>query len=114
MKKDIFYYWKIGKLLCSLEKSCFNIHEKFSNYFSYYYGDSFFYTRENLYLMERFYLSFPIFYDSLSLLSWNQYRILFQIHDREEMFFYFRLSIFFHSDEKETLDFIDNRYFLRI
>ena len=114
LNTDIFYYWKIGKLLYTLENSSFNIHEKFSNYFSYYYGRSSFYTRENMYLMKRFYLNFPIFYDALNSLSWNQYRLLFQIKDKQEMYFYFRLSLYFHSDLIETSLFIHNNYFLRI
>ena len=114
LNKDIYYYWKIGKLIYSLEESCMNVHQRFSEYFSYYYGNSNIYTRENLYLMKRFYINFPIFYETLNLLSWNQYCLLFQIKNKQEMYFYFRLSLYFHSDLDETSQFIHNRYFLRI
>ena len=47
-------------------------------------------------LMELFYLNFPIYYSKLNNITWDQYKLLFTIDDKEERLFYFYLSLFFN------------------
>ena len=81
---------------------------------SYYFGNSYLFTRDNIHFMERFYLNFPIYYSKLDNITWDQYKLLLMIEDKKERFFYFYLSLFFNSDIDETKEFINNNYFLRI
>ena len=113
INNSIYLYWNIGRRICEKNKYQ-NIIEKYSNYLSYYYGNSYFFTRENIHYMKRFYLDFPIYYDKLCSISWEQYRLLLKIRDKKERFFYYRLSLLFKSDYKDTLEFIDNKYYFRI
>ena len=64
--------------------------------------------------MKRLYLSFPIFYDKLNNISWDQYEVLLNIKDKKERFFYFYLSLLFRCDYNGTLELIDNEYYFRI
>ena len=113
-KDKLFLFWNIGKIAYEKEKDYENIIEKLANFCSYRFGDSFFHNRENINLMKLFYLSFPIYYKDLEKITWDQYQLLFQIKDKKERFFYFTLSLLFDSDYSETLDFIQNDYYLRI
>ncbi len=114
MQYPISLFWKIGKIVCEEKESCENIIQKYSDYCSYYFGDSILFTRENLHLMKRFYLNFPIFYKELENMSWEQYQILLKIHNKKERYFYFYLSLLFHSDYEETCEFILNQYYNRL
>jgi len=91
-----------------------NVIQKYSDYCSYYFGDSILFTRENIHLMKRFYMNFPIFYPKMKDISWNQFQLLLKIPNREERFFYYSLSLLFQSDYTETFEFIKNQYFVRI
>lgn len=64
--------------------------------------------------MKKLYLSFPIFYDKLNNISWDQYKLLLSINDKKERFFYFYLTLLFKCDYNGTLEFVKNDYFLRI
>lgn len=110
----LILYWKIGKDVCEKKELYENIVEKYSDYYTYLFGNSFLFTRENIHLMKRFYLNFPIYYSSLEKISWEQYKLLLSICNHEERFFYFRLSLLFESDYDGTVDFIKNQYFLRL
>ena len=107
-------FWKIGKDVYDRELVCSNIIEKYSNYYTYYFGNSFLFTRENIHLMKRFYMNFPIYYDALENFSWEQYKLLLAVENKKERYFYFSLLLLFHSDYEETLEFIYNQYYLRI
>ena len=107
-------FWKIGKDVYE-KKDCYeNIVEKYSDYYTYLFGNSFLFTRENIHFMKRFYMNFPIFSSFLEKISWEQHKVLLTICDRNERYFYFRLTLLFHSDYHEMLDFIQNEYYLRI
>ena len=110
----IFLFWNIGKRVYEEEKTCGNIVQKYSDHYSYYYGNSSLFTRENIHLMKRFYMNFPIYYSKLEMFSWKQYQLLLNIVDKKERFFYYSLSLLFHSDYEETLNFILNQYYIRI
>lgn len=114
IKPNLCSLWKIGKNVHSNREKYNNVVEKYSDYFSYYFGNSYLFTRDNIHLMERFYLNFPIYYDKLNNISWEQYKLLLKIRDKKERFFYFHLSLFFNSDFDETNEFIDNNYYVRI
>jgi hypothetical protein len=64
--------------------------------------------------MKSFYLNFPIYYKTLEKIDWNQYKVLLNIIDKDERYFYFRLSLLYNSNYSEMLEFINNKYFIRI
>ncbi len=106
--------WKIGKLSYELNSCYENIFDKFSTYFSYYFGNSYLFTRKNIKYMRKFYLQFPIYYPTLENVSWSQFLLILNIDNREEAFFYYLLVIFFNCDYEETYNLIKNNYFNRI
>lgn len=114
IKPNLCSLWKIGKNVHNNREKYNNVVEKYSDYFSYYFGNSYLFTRDNIHLMERFYLNFPIYYDKLNNISWEQYKLLLKIKDKKERFFYFYLSLFFNSNLDETNEFINNNYYVRI
>ena len=114
IKKDLYYIWRIGRSIHNKKNKYNNIIQKYSTYLSYYFGNSYFFTIDNIYLMEMFYLNFPIYYSKLNSISWEQYKLLLRIKNKKERFFYFYLSLFFDSDFNETKEFIVNNYFFRI
>lgn len=109
---SLLLFWSIGKQV--YEDNSINAVEKYSNHYSYYYGNSYLFNRENIRLMKVFYMCFPIFYKKLNNISWDQYKLLFNINDRKERLFYFYISLFFNSDFDDTNDFINNNYYIRI
>ncbi len=111
---QLYSFWKIGKFAYERQNYYDNVIEKLSIYCSYHFGDSLLYTRENIHLMKRFYLNFPIFCKKLNILSWEQYQLFLMIPNRKERHFYFYLSLLFHSDYQETFEFISNDYYARI
>ncbi len=114
ISNKLILYWKIGKDVCEKKELYENVVEKYSNYYTYLFGNSFLFTRENIHFMKRFYLNFPIFYSLLEKISWEQYKVLLNIRNRDERFFYFQLSLLFNSDFEGTVDFIRNQYYFRI
>lgn len=114
MHNKIYIFWNIGKSVYENENNYLNIIEKYSDYYSYYYGNSFLFTRENIRLMKKFYLTFPIFYFDLERLSWEQYKLLFLINNYKERYFYFYISLFFNYDYLETKSLIINNCYKRI
>lgn len=110
---NLLLFWNIGR---EVYEDTFNSNsiEKYSNYYSYYYGNSYLFNRENIRLMKLFYMCFPIFYKRLNNISWNQYKLLFKISDKKERLFYFYISLFFNSSFEETNSFIENDYYIRI
>ena len=72
------------------------------------------FTRENVWLMEKFYLMFPIFSKRLEEITWEQYKLLFDIANKKERYFYFYISLFFNFNYEETESLIKGNYYLRI
>jgi len=110
----LFIFWNIGKKVWDSRDKCLNPVEKISSLCSYYYGNSHLFNREDVKLMRRFYLDFPIFYNSMSKITWEQYKKILVLNNKEERHFYYYLSIFFNSNLDETIEFITNDYFVRI
>ena len=111
---NIFIFWNIGRIAYEKRNDYDNVVEKLSNYFSYSFGNSINYTRENIHMMKKFYLDFPIFYKKLDSISWEQYKVILSINEKKERYFYFYLSLIFHSNYDETISFIKNNYYYRI
>ncbi len=112
--KNISLFWNIGKTLYQNQDHYENIIQKYSSYYSYYFGNSFSFTRENLHYMKQFYINFPIYHSVFESFTWNQYKLLLQIKNKKERYFYFYCSLFFHSNYEDTYDFIQNDYYSRI
>ena len=110
----LLLYWNIGKIVYENRGNYLNIVEKCSTYYSYLFGNSYMFTRENIWLMEKFYLMFPVFSPRLENITWDQYRLLFNINDLKERYFYFYILLFFGFNYDETIDLINNKYYLRI
>ena len=113
-KDKLLLFWNIGKIVYEKRNKYDNIVEKSSNYYSYLFGNSFLFTRENIWFMEKFYITFPIFYKKLEHLSWNQYKYLLQIIDLKERYFYFYVTLFFKFNYDETRLLVNNNYYERI
>ena len=114
IKNNIFYFWKIGKEVYEKRNIYDDVVSRYSKYLSYYFGTSRLFTRENIRYMERLYLNFPMYYNKMNNINWEQYKLLFNIRDKDERLFYYYLSLFFNSDLDETREFINNNYYVRI
>ncbi len=114
MNNILYLFWYIGKNVYEKRKIYTNIIEKTSTYYSYLMGNSYLFTRENIWLMERFYMTFPVFNKKLELITWEQYKLLLLIRNVKERYFYFYISLFFNYDYQNTLELINNNYFYRI
>lgn len=114
MHQSIYTFWNIGRLVWNKRNRYNNSIERFSLLCSYYYGNSFLFNREDIRLMRRLYLDFPIYYKTMNKITWNQYKEILTLNDKGERFFYYYLSVFFDSDINETKDFILNDYYSRI
>ena len=110
----ILLYWNIGKIVYDNRSNYLNIVEKCSTYYSYLFGNSYMFTRENIWLMEKFYLMFPIFSSRLENITWDQYQLLFKINNIKERYFYFYIVLFFNFDYENNKLLINNNYYLRI
>ena len=113
-KFKIFFLWKLGKNVYEKQNGCDNIFQKVSEYCSYSFGDSFLSYRESIHLLKKFYLSFPIYYEKLEDISWEQYHLLLNISNKKERYFAFTLSLFLHSDYQDTYDFIHSHCYERL
>jgi len=113
-KLSIHFLWSIGKKTYINKNKYGNIIEKYSIYYSYHYGNSYLFTRENIRKMQIFYLDFPIFFPQLEYFSWEQYKLLFNVVDKKERLFYFYILLFFRSNYDDTCELIKNDYYQRI
>lgn len=113
MNKDISFYWRVGKILFDGKDSCRNIHIKCSDYLSYYYGDSINYSLNNINLMSKLYLYFPIYLNCMNKIRWRSYLEMLKL-GRYECYFYYNLLLFCGDDYDELKNLIDNRIYDRI
>ena len=93
MNNKILLFWNIGKRVYEEQNTCDNPIQKYSDYCSYYFGNSVLFTRENIHLMKRFYMNFPIYYKEMNKVSWDQYRLLLMIKKKD--FFIMLFPCFF-------------------
>ena len=104
-------FWKIGKLVFCKQKYYENSVSKFSEYFSYYFGNSNIFSITNIRYMKKFYCCFPIYYDELNRLEFGHYKLLVNISESDKRYFYFRLALFCRSSVLELNDIIMNDYY---
>lgn len=87
---------------------------KYSDLCSYKYGSSRTFSMNNVKYMEKFYKSFPIYYDSLSKLTFEHYKLLVDVNDLESRYFYYRVALFCRSSVEELRYIISNNMILKI
>ena len=110
-KKQLFLFWKIGKLVSKKQKCCENVVVKYSNFFSYYYGMSSTFSISNINYMKRFYSCFPLYINKLNNLSFEHYKLLIHICELEERYFYFWVAMFCRSSVEELKLMISNNLY---
>ena len=113
-KFNSLLFWNIGKSVYENQKHYNNVFQKYSDYCSYYYGNSLLFSRENIHLMKRFYMNFPIFHKRLSEFTWEMVKLLLRITNKKERMFYYYLSLYLHCNYDELLDLIMNKYYSRL
>lgn len=110
----LILFWKIGKSAFEEQERVDNVTDKYSNYFQYKYGMSECFSRENINLMRKLYLCFPIFTDNLLKLEWGHYLELLKISDKKRRMFYYQLALFFNWSIFELVYSINNYFYERI
>ena len=113
-KFNSILFWNIGKSVYENQDYCENVFQKYSDYCSYYYGNSILFSRENIHLMKRFYMNFPIFHKRLEEISWEMIQYLLKIPKKKERLFYYYLSLFLQCNYDEMITMIQNHYYDRI
>ena len=63
MKSRLFLFWNIGKNVYLKQNIYENVCEKYSVFYSYFYGITSCFTRENIRYMKKFYCVFPMYYN---------------------------------------------------
>lgn len=111
MKSRLFLFWNIGKSVYMKQKYYENVYEKYSDFYSYFYGITNYFTRENIRYMKKFYCMFPMYYDSLNKLSWDHYKTLLTINSKSELFFYYRICLFCNSSLDELIYLVSNNFY---
>lgn len=114
MKNRLFLFWKIGKSVFEKQDFYENVVSKYSCFYSYYYGMSKTFSRENIRMMRNFYLCFPIFSPVMLYLSWEHYVELICILDYKKRYFYFNVAIFCRSSVLELRNIINGECYERI
>ena len=107
-------YWYIGKKIYELRNKCINPCEVISNYYSYSYGNSYRFSRENVSIMRNFYLCFPIYIDSYDKLSWSHFKLLIKIKNSNIRNFYLSIILFCNSSVFELENIINSSLYKRI
>ena len=107
-------FWNIGKTIYNLKDICSNPCEYISNYYSYKFGDSYKYSRENISIMRNFYLCFPIYINNYDKLSWNHFKLLINIREKIIRNFYLRIVLFCNSSEEDLITYINSSLYSRI
>ena len=83
LSNQLFLFWKIGKKVYEDQNCYYNVIQKYSEYYSYYFGNSSLFTRERIHLMKRFYMNYPIYAYQFNSFSWDQVQILLQITNKK-------------------------------
>ncbi len=90
----LILFWNIGKIVFEQQNRVDNPNKKYSAYFQYKYGLTECFSRENIHLMKKLYLFFPIFTDNFLALDWEHYLELLRINDKNKLMFYYRVALF--------------------
>lgn len=114
MRNKLYLFWKVGKILINKNNSCENIVNRYSKLLSYYFGMSDTFSIVNVNYMKKFYKSFPIYYKKLDELEFEHYKLLVNISDLKERYFYFRIALFCQSSVDELRQIIMSNTYLFI
>ncbi len=113
-KRQLNFFWKVGKFTVEKKYMCENITKKCSSYLAYYFGNSSMFSYENIIFMKKFYLYFPIFIDNMNDLDWDSYRELLKLNNKKVCYFYFYLSLFCNFKYTDLRSVIENKIYYRI
>lgn len=108
----INFFWLIGKFVYDKRNYSDNIIEKCSNYLSYYFGDSYSFSYNNILHMRKFYLFFPVYLNKFENISWDYYVDLLKLNNQDIAKFYLKICLFCDMDYSNFKKMInDNIYF---
>lgn len=110
---NILSFWKVGKFVEEKMDSCFNPHEKCSNFLSYYYGNSNRYSLNHILMMKKLYSYFPIYINCMDEVCWDSYLELLKLNP-EECYFYYRILLFCGDNSLELKRMIQSNLYFRI
>lgn len=110
----LILFWKIGKFVFEQRNSAENVTNKYSTYFQYKYGMTERFSRENIRLMRRLYVYFPILTQQFISLKWEHYLELLKISDCSKRMFYYQIALFSNCSIYELNYLIHNYFYERI
>lgn len=114
IKKNLFLFWKVGQTVFKKQNCCENAVSKYSNYLKYYFGMSNTFSIGNVNYMKKFYCCFPNYINEFNKLSFEHYKLLVDISDIGERYFYFRIAVFCRSSVQELNDVIKDKIYYYI
>ena len=109
----ISFFWRLGEFLCKRNYRYEDICRQCSKYLSYYYGNSYRYSLSNIHRIRKFYSYFPIYFESMSSISWDSYLLLLDLCPRE-CYFYFHILCFCGDDFAELKRIVQSDIYNRI
>lgn len=113
IENNLYLFWKIGKYIFDKSGNCDNSLFKCSRLCSYHFGASDVFSLENMRLMKRFYIFFPMFIDRMYELEWKHYKELVKIFENNERMFYYQVALFSKCDDMTLRNLINSRaYYL--
>ena len=107
-------FWNIGQSVFKKQDSCDNVVSKMSTRLSYVFGMSNTFSIGNVNYMKKFYCCFPNYIDMLDKLSFEHYKLLVDISELNERYFYFRVALFCRSSVLELKELINDKIYLFI
>ena len=110
----IYFLWLIGKFVYNKNDCCENIIKKCSDFLSYYFGDSYSFSYDNILFMRKFYLYFPIYLEKYENIPWNYYVALLKINNEEITKLYLNICLFCNFDYNSLKRMIDGNLYLII
>ena len=110
---NISSLWNIGRFMDKKGCTCSNIHQVCSNFLSYYYGNSSYFSLFHIQMMKKLYDYFPIFLDKMNLIEWSSYIEILKL-SQKECYFYYKLLLFCGDDLVELKKLIQSNLFLRV
>lgn len=102
----LYLFWSIGKIVFKKQDYYENSVFKYSEYFSYKFGNSCAFCSRNINYMKKFYCCFPIYIEQYNLLSFDHYKLLVDVTNSKKRYFYFNLSIFFNYSVEDLKNII--------
>ena len=110
-KKRLYLFWKIGECVFNKQKYYDNVSLKYSELLKYKYGMSETFSIQNINYMKKFYSSFPIYFNELNKLTFEHYKLLVNVVEKKERYFYFRVALFCNSSVFELKEIINEEIY---